>query len=321
MTFNQNILHWGMFCLIRRTRRKQQPRESIYRMRTFLRHGQAGRRSRPSDRFPNTAISIQTATSRTQASPLMTLLKLSCSYTWSKTLTDADSIQPYYSTVLGQGGTQNPYDLKAEKAVSTQDVPNNFVVSYLYDLPFGHGRKYLSHTPKVVDEAIGGWRVGGIQRYLSGQPISFFGAGGIPGFDNGIRYDLVPGINPVQIPNYGHSNPFNYAGPASAGSVFNKSAFMDPNANRGTGPFQFGTMPRNSANIRTPTYFDEDFNISKTFPIHDQVNAEFRVEAFDAFNRHVFSKPDSGVQDTNFGQITGLINGPRNLQLVLKIHY
>jgi hypothetical protein len=248
-------------------------------------------------------------------------LTLLSSYTWSKTLTDADSIQPYYSTVLGQGGTQNPYDLKAEKAVSTQDVPNNFVVSYLYDLPFGHGRKYLSHTPKVVDEAIGGWRVGGIQRYLSGQPISFFGAGGIPGFDNGIRYDLVPGINPVQIPNYGHSNPFNYAGPASAGSVFNKSAFMDPNANRGTGPFQFGTMPRNSANIRTPTYFDEDFNISKTFPIHDQVNAEFRVEAFDAFNRHVFSKPDSGVQDTNFGQITGLINGPRNLQLVLKIHY
>jgi hypothetical protein len=248
-------------------------------------------------------------------------LTLLSSYTWSKTLTDADSIQPYYSTVLGQGGTQNPYDLKAEKAVSTQDVPNNFVVSYLYDLPVGHGKKFLSHSPKIVDEAVGGWRVGGIQRYLSGQPISFFGAGGIPGFDNGIRYNLVPGVNPVQIQNYGHSDPFTYAGPTSVGSVFNKAAFMDPNANRGAGAFQFGTMPRNSADIRTPIYFDEDFNVSKTFPIREQVNAEFRVEAFDAFNRHVFSKPDSGVQDTNFGQITGLINGPRNLQVVLKINY
>jgi hypothetical protein len=254
-------------------------------------------------------------------------LTLLSSYTWSKTLTDADSIQPYYSTVLGQGGTQNPYDLKAEKAVSTQDVPNNFVVSYLYDLPVGHGRKFLSDAPKVVDEALGGWRIGGIQRYLSGQPISFFGAGGIPGFDNGIRYDLVPGINPVQLPNYGHFDEFLYAGPNSATSAFNKAAFVDPNANRGTGAFQFGTMPRNSANIRSPIYLDEDFNITKTFPIREQVNAELRIEAFDAFNRHIFNKPDSGVQDVNFGQTqgfgtaAGLINGPRNLQLVLKIHY
>lgn len=248
-------------------------------------------------------------------------LTLLSSYTWSKTLTDADSIQPFYSTVLGQGGTQNPYDLKAEKAVSTQDVPENFVVSYLYDLPVGHGKRFLSNAPKVVDEALGGWRVGGIQRYLSGQPISFFGAGGIPGFDNGIRYDLAPGVNPVAIPGYGRSNPFNYVNPTSAGAVFNKAAFIDPNSNRGTGAFQFGTMPRNSASIRTPIYLNEDFNISKTFPIRDNISSEFRIEAFDAFNRHIFAKPDSGVQDLNFGQISGVINGPRNLQAVLKINF
>lgn len=246
-------------------------------------------------------------------------LTLLSSYTWSKTITDADSIQPYYSTVLGQGGTQNPYDLKAEKSVSTQDVPNNFVVSYLYDLPVGRGKTFLSKTPRAVDAVVGHWRIGGIQRYLSGQPISIYGAGGIPGFDNGIRYDQIG--NPLQIPNYGHSDPFNYAGPTSAGSVFNKAAFVDPNANRGSGPFQFGTMPRNSSDIRTPGFLNEDFNVSKTFPIREEVNAEFRVEAFDAFNRHVFAKPDSGVQDPNFGQITGLTNGPRNLQVVLKIHY
>ena len=246
-------------------------------------------------------------------------LTLLSSYTWSKTITDADSIQPYYSTVLGQGGTQNPYDLKAEKSVSTQDVPNNFVVSYLYDLPVGRGKTFLSHTPRAVDAVVGHWRIGGIQRYLSGQPISIFGAGGIPGFDNGIRYNQVG--NPLQIPNYGHYNPFTYAGPTSAGSVFNKAAFMDPNANRGDGAFMFGTMPRNSSDIRTPGFVNEDFNVSKTFPIREEINAEFRVEAFDAFNRHVFAKPDSGVQDTNFGQITGLTNGPRNLQVVLKIHY
>ncbi len=248
-------------------------------------------------------------------------LTLLSSYTWSKTLTDADSIQPYYSTILGQGGTQNPYDLKAEKAVSTQDVPQNFVVSYLYDLPVGRGKKLLANTPKPVDAVISGWRVGGIDRYLSGQPISFFGEPGIPGFDNGIRPNRVTNVPAIQVPNYGHYNALSYVNPNSPTSVFNPAAFADPNANRGTGPFQFGDMPRNSPDIRTPTYLNEDFNLSKTFPIHESFSAEFRAEAFDLFNRHVFAKPDSGVYDLNFGQITGTINGPRNLQLVLKIHY
>ena len=64
-------------------------------------------------------------------------LNLLISYTWSKTFTDADSIQPYFQVVQSQGGTQNPYDLKAERAVNTADVPTNFVASYLYKLPIG----------------------------------------------------------------------------------------------------------------------------------------------------------------------------------------
>ena len=75
-------------------------------------------------------------------------LNLLASYTFSKTITDADSIQPFYSTLQSQGGTQNPFDHKAEKAVSNQDVPQNFVVSYLYELPLGHGKRFLASTPE-----------------------------------------------------------------------------------------------------------------------------------------------------------------------------
>ncbi len=249
-------------------------------------------------------------------------LSLLASYTWSKTLTDADSIQPYYSVILGQGGTQNPYDLRAEKSVSTQDVPQNFVVSYLYDLPVGRGKAVLSHTPRPVDAVISGWRIGGIQRYLSGQPISFFGEPGIPGFDNGIRPNRVPNVQ-AERASYGHYNPFSYVAGNPSTYFFNPAAFADPNANRGTGAFQFGNMPRNAADIRTTTFSNEDVNISKTFPIHEQISAELRGEAFDVLNRHAFNKPDSGVYDPSFGQISGpgLLNGPRQMQVVLKIHY
>jgi hypothetical protein len=247
-------------------------------------------------------------------------LNLLASYTFSKTITDSDSIQPYYSTLQSQGGTQNPFDHKAEKAVSNQDVPNNFVVSYLYELPVGRGKHFLGNAPKPVNAIVGGWRIGGIQRYLSGQPISFFGEPGIPGFDNGIRPNRVSG-QPVKGFS-GNYNPFTWQlGETCTTGYWNCGAFADPNANRGTGAFQFGDMPRNSADIRSFPFYQEDFSIAKTFPVSEVVKVEFRGEMFNAFNRHVFNKPDSGVLDSNFGQITSTLDAPRTVQFVLRLTY
>jgi hypothetical protein len=250
------------------------------------------------------------------------------SYTFSKTLTDADAIQPYYSTLQSQGGTQNPYDHKAEKAVSNQDITNNFVVSYLYELPFGHGKKFLAGSPKAVNAIVGGWRVSGVQRYLGGQPISFFGANGIPGFDNGIRPNRVPGQRVKGFT--GSYNPFNFKNTNTIGAgsgacttgYWNCDAFADPNPNPGMYvPYKFGDMPRNSADIRSFGFYAEDFGINKHIPIHERVSADFRGEMFNAFNRHAFNKPDSGIQDTSFGQVGSTLLGPRNVQFVMKINY
>ena len=254
-------------------------------------------------------------------------LNVLASYTFSKTLTDADAIQPYYSTLQNQGGTQNPYDHKAEKAVSNEDIPNNFVISYLYELPVGHGKKFMAGAPKPVDAVISGWRISGVQRYLGGQPISFFGANGIPGFDNGIRPNRVSGQaakNSVKF------NPFNFKNTGSIGAgsgacttgYWNCNAFADPNPNpQAYVPYKFGNMPRNSAEIRGFGFSDEDFGINKSIPIHENVKAEFRGELFNAFNGHSFNKPDSGIQDTNFGQVGSTLLGPRNVQFMLKIIY
>ena len=251
------------------------------------------------------------------------------SYTWSKTFTDADSIQPYFQIVQSQGGTQNPYDLKAERAVSIEDVPTNFVVSYLYELPIGRGKHFFGASSGFVDRMIGGFRIGGIQRYLSGQPIAFFGAQGVPFFDGGIRFSRNPGQdfeNPIA--HSGHYNPFGFMGNPNTGNVnptsfWNRNAFIDVNdaAHRGSGAFRFGNLPRNTTEVRTPAFFNEDLNVNKHFSIRDEIAADLRLEVFNALNRHVFSKPDSGVNDTNFGQITGLNDAPRSMQVVLKVRF
>jgi Carboxypeptidase regulatory-like domain len=254
-------------------------------------------------------------------------LNVLASYTFSKTLTDADAIQPYYSTLQNQGGTQNPYDHKAEKAVSNEDIPNNFVVSYLYELPVGNGKALLANMPKPVSAVISNWRVSGVQRYLGGQPISFFGARAIPGFDNGIRPNQVAGqpvrragaINPFTFSNTGN---FGTGSGACTTGYWNCSAFVDPNPSPGPNiPYVFGNMPRNSADIRGFAYYDEDFAINKEIPLTERIRLNFRGELFDAFNRHSFNKPDSGIEDDNFGQISSTLLGPRNVQFTMRITY
>jgi hypothetical protein len=244
-------------------------------------------------------------------------------------LTDADAIQPYYSTLQNQGGTQNPYNHKAEKAVSNEDIPNNLVVSYLYELPVGKGKQFLNNTPKPLSAVISNWRISGVQRYLGGQPISFFGANGIPGFDNGIRPNRVSGqaakrsgpFNPFTFSNTGTTG-YNHSSGACETGYWNCAAFTDPNpAPAPNVPYVFGNMPRNSADIRGFAFYDEDFGINKAIPITERVKLDFRGEMFNAFNRHSFNKPDSGVQDTNFGQITSTLLGPRNVQFMMKITY
>jgi hypothetical protein len=263
-------------------------------------------------------------------------LNLLVSYTWSKEFTDADSVQPYQELDQCQCGVQNPYNLKADRSLSIADVPSNFVASYLYELPIGRGKRFFGNSNRFVNALIGGYRIGGVDRYLSGQPISFFGAAGIPFFDGGIRFNRHVG-NQILTPavlshNY---NPFkfvsNSAACQSANSTnctnptafFSGQAFTDVNdaQHRGSGAYGFGNMPRTTGEVRTPAYFNEDANINKSIPIKEGISADLRLEVFNVFNRHGFAKPDSGVFDLNFGQVTGLNDSPRSMQLLLKVRF
>src|SRR6185437_221227 len=120
-------------------------------------------------------------------------LNLMASYTWSKTLTNADAALPFFATLHQGGAGQNPFDLRGDKAISNQDLPQNFVVSYIYELPVGKGKRFLN-SGGVLDRVVGGWSISGIQRYESGQPIAIGCASGVPAFAGCIRFDQVPGV-------------------------------------------------------------------------------------------------------------------------------
>ncbi len=133
-------------------------------------------------------------------------LNLQASYTWAKDITNADSLLP--GTNGGVNQEQNPFNSKSQKSLSIQDIPNTFVVSYIYELPFGRNKPFLNFSNPIARSLISGLEVGGVQRYQSGQPISFQGATGIPGWDNFIAYNRVPGSRFDSAARHGHIDPF-----------------------------------------------------------------------------------------------------------------
>ena len=250
-------------------------------------------------------------------------LNLLTSYTFSKTITDADSALPIFATFAGGGGTQNPFNRRGEKSLSNQDIPHTLVVSYIYELPIGQGRKFLNKGG-ALNRIVGGWQVGGIQRYQSGQPLNFGCAQGIPGYDNCIRFNQVAGESVLSAAALNHTfDPFNTSlGPDGIplNVFFNKAAFQDPNPPGGPPPgtpYQFGNQSR-VTRFRSYNYFSEDFSIIKNTHITESSYVQFKVDLLNAFNRHIFARPDTGVTSPTFGQIFDTINGPRVMQLELK---
>jgi hypothetical protein len=264
-------------------------------------------------------------------------LTLLASYTWSKTLTDSDSLLP--NNGVGVAQDQNVNDLHESKSISAQDIPQTFVISYLYQLPFGNGRRYL--TGRFENYFVGGWEIGGIQRYQSGQPESFCCQAGIPGYEQAIRFRRIP-TSSIKSAAYRKGskaiNPFNtqFGSDPTVNSLYNGStvnytsnpngaalravAVFDPTvrdantiySNSGgktIAPYVLGNTPRVTGEVRTPNYYDEDFSVLKHIPIRAGVDFVFKFELFNAFNRHTFNLPDLGPSDFLFGVPTSTIQG------------
>lgn len=132
-------------------------------------------------------------------------LNLQASYTWSKTITNADSI---INVTNGINQEQNANDGKKQKFISNQDIPHTLVLSFIYELPFGKNKPFLNFTNPLLRAVVSGYKVGGILRYQSGQPTSFGCADGIPGFQNCISFSRVQGSTIASRARKGHIDPF-----------------------------------------------------------------------------------------------------------------
>ena len=218
-------------------------------------------------------------------------------YTWSHALDDA----PTLLGGTGSGGYRNwrALGLGYDYGSSVIDVRQRFVLNGQYELPFGHGKKYLSHSG-IANEVVGGWAAALVFRVQTGQPVSIFAGNNAGGTGTASPYTLF--------------NPFRTGGtPTSSSAVcatktrtlatwFNPCAFANPTP--ATTPGDLASYgPPGRPTVAGPGYNRTDLSAFKSFAIWRETNLQFRTDVFNLWNTPAYGQPDN-TTGGGFGQIT-----------------
>jgi hypothetical protein len=206
------------------------------------------------------------------------------SYTWSKEIDDMNVFYAQHDNLNRAVGTSQ-----------APNVPQNFIASIVYQLPFGHGRTWLANSSRPVDLVLGGWQLSTITILQSGQPLSF-----------GISNDNL---------NSGFSNRANLACP-SIRKVGKTSEWFDTTCLTTPAQYQLGNS--GVGKVLGPSYRNSDLSLSKTVKIREQMGATFQIDAFNLTNTPHYANPNTTcctAQNPSFGQITSTNGTPREIQL------
>ena len=231
------------------------------------------------------------------------------SYTWGKALTGSPD---HISTSGGGAGVdvgvfkepQDGNNLRAERGLAEFDIKQRLAMSYVYELPFGRGRRWGNDWHRAADLALGGWQVTGIHVVQSGLGLTA-NLGGSTVLNLGGERRARPNLigDPIL--------------PDSERRVerwFNTDAF----AAFSPAPQAFGNA--GVGIMRGPGLVNFDFTLAKNFNLTERQYIQFRTEFFNAFNRANFGPPNISRDSSGFGQILTAANA-RIIQFALKLYF
>ncbi|MCU1322490.1 MAG: putative Oar protein [Acidobacteriaceae bacterium] len=246
-------------------------------------------------------------------------------YTYSHSLDNANT--PLGSTNDQGTRSVNILGLRADYGPSGFDVRQRFTINGNYELPFGRGRKYLSHGGPL-DYAIGGWSSSFVFRAQTGQPMTI-GTNGIanPG---GAAYNAIrigdpyagggsanstnPGITcPTKVRTVTNwYNPCAFSNPRADDIGYSNQKYPDgsPIPNSVTGQAAYAYVGSNRGQVYGPGYERVDASLFKSFATFREQRLQFRADIFNLLNTPAYGNPST----TNISSKGGLITGSRLFQ-------
>ncbi|MGA8763081.1 MAG: carboxypeptidase regulatory-like domain-containing protein [Candidatus Sulfotelmatobacter sp.] len=247
-------------------------------------------------------------------------LTMDMSYTWSRQEGDSYSAEQegnnYYT------GVQDFSNMRqAAHAVTGYDLTHVVKGFVSYELPFGRGRTFLGNQDRVVNAIVGGWTLTGIVTYNSGQPFAVSAAN--PYWP--LWGDIYPQFNLTGFA--GPSNPKKFVPVPLGGTVPASNFYMPASVASNPPPGVLPPSPTTSA-LRCPGQANENASLLKNFTMGSdgQYRLSFRTEFYNLFNRHYYQINGCGgvrasVGASNFGQITGVADGPRQGQFAVRFDF
>jgi hypothetical protein len=232
-------------------------------------------------------------------------LQATAAYTYGHALANTGT------TLSGSTGFGNKDNTNINLGYSSAawDIRHNLAASFVYDVPFGHGKKFGNGLSKPVSSLLGNWQVNGILTLHTGNPFTLR-SNGCVGVWASCFPNLVSGKNPNAAPAGGRS-PDHWFDTTAVVAI---STLSSPsNITEGNLGLQSNTSP--------PTK-NLDFSIFKDFLFTERFRAQFRAEATNLFNTPQFSTPDNNAQDTTFGVVTSTAPGSeRHVQFSLRFRF
>ena len=230
-------------------------------------------------------------------------------YTWSRL--EDNQFGEGNSFSATNGNAQNPYDLEAEYAVSLLDVPHKLVLSPIFELPFGQGKRWAQDG--VGAAILGDWTVSSIIAFESGFPISV---------SNNSNNNSAA-FFPMQRPNLTGADPLTQGdredrlgwNGADPGLWLNPAAFANP------GLYTFGNAPRTLKDVRTPHRNNWDFVAQKDVRMGGSMRGQIKLEILNITNTVKTVGPTTTVGSAAFGRITAQRGFMRMTQLMFRMTF
>ena len=243
-------------------------------------------------------------------------LQFQTSYVLTRDLSNAGGAVPTQFAGAGGNWVSDKNNPRADYGNVMFDRRHRVLSTFLYQLPFGRGAEFLGGSGRLMDAAVGGWQLGGVLVFQSGAFLTA-AQESVDSANTGIlndlgeaRADVVSGVNPRAV--HGLTNP--------GGPVFlNPAAFTFPPVNAG----RIGTASVGS--VVGPGTDAVSLSLIKSIKITERLQFQFGAQAANALNHRNFDVPDTVLDDTAFGTISGLQSaegaGPRNVEITGRISF
>ena len=197
------------------------------------------------------------------------------------------------------GGLLIPAIPELNRGRSNDNPTHIFVQSYIWELPFGPGKKWLQSG--VGRWILGGWQVNGILTLQTGLPLN-----------------ITTPSAPLNAP--GNGNRPNVNGkPEILGNVGVGQLWFDTSLFSAPPPATYGNVGRNI--LSGPGFANFDFSAFRRFRISERIGTEFRFESFNFTNTPHFSNPNGSFGSAGFGQVTTAQQDQRQIQFGLRVTF